>query len=113
MSVCHGNGRDHCCYVNGQPCKFLVENATPERRWSCSLFVELGDWDAVHKDERYLSDVRPDWVAAGTPDCGDWVGPGCCFGGSIDDPTVRATYVMACARLGTPVSVRRMWGVER
>ncbi len=112
MSVCHGNGDDHCCYVNGEVCRFLVENATPSRRWSCGLVVELQDWSLVHSDPRYLEFVRPHWIVAGTPDCGDWVGPGCCYGSSVDDPTVVEAHVQASLRQGTPVSVRRQWGVE-
>lgn len=112
MSKCHGNGSDHCCYVNGVKCPYLVEDSAGPRRWSCGLYVELGDWDLVHADQRYLNDVRPHWLQSGTPDCGDWIGPGCCFGGSVDDPAVRATYVAACGRKGTPVVVRRFWGLN-
>lgn len=75
--------------------------------------VELQDWDLVHADPRYLESVRPHWIVAGTPDCGDWLGPGCCYGNSVDDPDVVASYVEACARIGTPVTIRRQWGVER
>jgi hypothetical protein len=113
MSVCHGNGDTHCCYVNGNVCQFLIQDATPSRRWSCGLFVELEDWALVHTDPRYLESVRPHWIESGTPDCGDWVGPGCCYDSTVDDPRVRATYLQACARAGTPVQIRRFWGVER
>lgn len=58
---------------------FLGENVVPGRRWACTLFVELGSWDAVHADERYKQYVQPVWDAvnasAGSvviPNCGKW-----------------------------------------
>jgi hypothetical protein len=75
---CQGNGEDHCCYLNGGPCHFLEENTVPGRRWSCGLRRELGDWQLVHVDPRYLETVKPRWM--GTPlepyDCGEWPAPG-------------------------------------
>ena len=82
--TCHGNSPDSpCCGVPGHPggmCKFLVD--VPGRAKGCGLFVELGSWDAVHADPRYLAEVRPAWDANAppVPDCGDWRGPGCCYG---------------------------------
>lgn len=84
---CHGNGPDHCCYVRGDPCPFLEVNTIPGRRWVCGLRRELGSWDAVHRDSRYLAEVRPAWDESGTVDCGDFCGfnragdgePQCCF----------------------------------
>lgn len=79
MSECHGNGEDHCCYVNGQVCPFLVENAMG-RRWACGLRIELGSWDEVHRDPRYLEKVKPVWTRFNVDDCGDWQAEGqCCF----------------------------------
>lgn len=74
MSVCHGNGEDHCCYVAGEVCPFLEENTVPGRRWACGLFRELGNWDAVHADPRYLEHVQPAWDQIGIEgySCGDW-----------------------------------------
>lgn len=85
--VCHGNGEDHCCYVDGKVCPFLEENTVSGRRWACGLLRELGTWTAVHGDERYLAEVRPAWDRNGVQDCGDWRGPlrdgsgplQCCF----------------------------------
>lgn len=109
MSVCHGNGEMHCCNVNGKPCKYVSERIVSGRRWACLLFVELGDWSSVHKDERYITDVKSHWMKTGTPDCGDWIGPGCCFGSSIEDKDVFRTYVDASNRYGTPVKVKQFW----
>ena len=67
---CHGNGADHCCYFNGQVCPFLRDDGpkpagSGQRRWVCTLYEELGDWDAVHADQRYLDTVSPLWNGAG------------------------------------------------
>lgn len=55
MSYCTGRGDasgDHCCWVGGRVCEFLVENQDG-RRFACGLMVELGDWDEVIADPRY------------------------------------------------------------
>lgn len=111
MSVCTGNNESHCCYVNGEVCSFLGENIVPGRRWACSLFVELGDWDLVHQDPRYTESVQVNWIKSGTPDCGKWIGPGCCFSGVTSEEDITETYLEACRREGTPVEVREFWGV--
>jgi hypothetical protein len=83
MAVCHGNQPDHCCYVDGERCRYLVEN-TNGRRWACGLFVALGSWDAVHADNGYLEHVQSVWDRAGIESCGAW-GPGtdqCCYAGT-------------------------------
>lgn len=52
------------------------------RRWTCGLYRELGDWDQVHSDPRYLEIVKPVWEEHGVKDCGDF-GPEetqCCWG---------------------------------
>ncbi len=52
---CYGrNAEDHCCYVNGSPCKFLEENTEAGYRWSCGLRRELGCWHKVVNDPRYF-----------------------------------------------------------
>ncbi len=57
---CLGRNKDnHCCYMNGQVCKFLEENSEPGYRWSCGLRRELGSWKAVLQDSRYLNEVQP------------------------------------------------------
>lgn len=88
-SPCTGNGEDHCCYVNGEPCMYLGENVVPGRRWACTLYVRYGNWDDVHLDAGYIENVQSVWDSLGTREdgtpviasCGDW-GPGtnqCCF----------------------------------
>jgi len=69
-----GAGSDHCCYVNGQTCPFLQVDGPSGRRFACGLYVELGDWDAVHADPRYVASVKPHWDAAGVVGCGPWFG---------------------------------------
>lgn len=85
--TCTGNGEDHCCYMFSEPCMFLGENVVPGRRWSCTLLVELGSWDAVHNDKRYKTLVQPVWDAVNErvgavvlPSCGAWEpnGSQCC-----------------------------------
>lgn len=52
---CFGrNLEDHCCYVNGAPCKFLEENTEPNMRWSCGLRRETGSWAKAILDPRYF-----------------------------------------------------------
>lgn len=108
--TCHGNSPDSpCCMVVGEPCLFLVD--VPGRKGGCGLYVELGSWDAVHHDRRYLHHVRPAWIERGVPDCGDWVGPGCCYGPGRT-PESDAAFRKAALRPGTPVEVRRRRGLE-
>ena len=76
--ACHGNGADHCCYWPDAPegpgpdgttvpgvCPFLRQDAKAGRRWSCGLMDELGDWNLVHSDPRYLATLQPLWRGAG------------------------------------------------
>lgn len=67
---CHGNGEDHCCYFGGVVCPFLRDdgpqpNQGGVRRWVCSLMEELGDWNLVHEDQRYLDTVGTMWQGSG------------------------------------------------
>ena len=87
-AFCHGNGEDHCCYLAGQVCPFLRDdgpqpNGAGVRRWVCTLREELGDWDLVHADQRYIDTVGPLWNASGWQmqwaweegvRCGNWPG---------------------------------------
>jgi hypothetical protein len=81
-NVCHGGGTpegDHCCYVAGERCAYLVENVDG-RRWACGLMVELGSWDLVHADPRYAP-IQAEWDKVGIESCGAW-GEGtnqCCY----------------------------------
>ncbi len=74
MPRCDGNTEDHCCYINGQPCLYLEVDTLPDRHWVCGLRRELGAWDAVHTDARYLQNVAPVVRPLGA-DCGDWPPP--------------------------------------
>jgi hypothetical protein len=45
----------------------------PGRRWVCGLRRELGSWESVHVDSRYMEDVRPFWQDYRPElNCGDW-----------------------------------------
>ena len=74
--ICDGNSDDHCCWIQGKVCPHLRENVVEGRRWACGLLVELGSWDKVHSDERYLRDVQPMWTKRGSGDCGSYPGVG-------------------------------------
>jgi hypothetical protein len=63
---------DHCCWVDGEPCRFLETGTVPGRHWVCGLRRELGSWAKVHTDPRYLEHVKPVWRRVGISDCGDW-----------------------------------------
>jgi len=73
--VCEGRGDDHCCYLgkHGGVCRYLVESTGP-RRWVCTLRRELGSWQRVHTDRRYLEHVQPFWdeYRDGSGSCGSW-----------------------------------------
>ena len=77
MPICTGNTSDHCCYLNGTPCVYIEENTVEGRRWACGLFRELGNWDAVHADERYVTTIQPliDMTPFAGFRCGDWPDP--------------------------------------
>ena len=80
MKYCHGNNEGHCCWLGGVLCPFLEENTVEGRRWACGLFRELGDWELVHEDHRYIDKVLPLWMARDELriwadqgcGCGDW-----------------------------------------
>ena len=65
--VCTGQGigNDHCCYLSGQPCPFLVENIAG-RRYACGLRLENDSWPAVIGDPRYRP-VGEHWESIGQP----------------------------------------------
>lgn len=67
---------DHCCWLGGSECRYL-EKEVDGHPYSCALRRELGSWDAVHADARYLAHVRPFWDGfAPHLDCGTWPPPG-------------------------------------
>ena len=70
-----GTGIDHCCYFKGEACQYVIAVNRPPFKWACSLRDELGSWDAVYKDPRYIKNVKPKMsLVAGAEhlDCGDW-----------------------------------------
>jgi len=66
-------GDNHCCWFNGEVCRYLEENSGG-RRWSCSLLKELGDWEMVYADPRYIENIIPLYLAIdiGITRCSDW-----------------------------------------
>lgn len=54
MIVCNGEGwnGDHCCYVRGEVCPYLVENRAG-RRYACGLLIKYGSWDKVNASPEY------------------------------------------------------------
>ncbi len=70
-NLCTGRGDadgDHCCWIHGTVCEFLIENHDG-RRFACGLRVELGSWLKVHADPRY-ADLAIHFADSGL--CGDW-----------------------------------------
>lgn len=74
VTICLGTASDHCCWVARAVCPHLEERTVPGRRWACGLRRELGSWEAVHADARYLTGVKSylETTALGNMDCGDW-----------------------------------------
>ena len=66
-SKCTGQGVDgtHCCWVNGQPCPFLVENVAG-RRYACGLMLRYGTWPVVIRSREYVQ-VGEHWEMIGQP----------------------------------------------
>ena len=68
---CMGNSKDHCCYVKGEPCKYLEKDTVPGRIWACGLMRELQDWDKVINDSRYKEGPGAHFDTLGI-NCKDW-----------------------------------------
>ena len=68
---CSGNAETHCCWLDGQECKYLEENTVEGRRWACGLRRALGDWDLVLESPEYKKDVAPKLEPLGY-NCRDW-----------------------------------------
>lgn len=66
---CHGTKASHCCKVKGGDCKYLRYDYAG-REIACALRVELGDWDAVLNDPRWIRDVKGSWAPG--INCRDW-----------------------------------------
>ena len=71
---CLGNGNDHCCYIRGEPCPFLIFEYVDEtghfRKWACGLRAKYGNWDAVLADPEYQKVTDGAWH--GDLNCRDW-----------------------------------------
>jgi hypothetical protein len=67
---------DHCCWLRGEPCRFLEEDTVPGRRWACGLLRELNSWGAVSADSRWIEHVKPTLDGLGISSCDDFPRPG-------------------------------------
>ncbi len=67
IPTCTGEGadNDHCCYWNGKPCPYLVENVAG-RRYACGVMLKYGSWEAMNVSPEY-EDVGEFWVSASLP----------------------------------------------
>lgn len=71
MPRCSGNTEEHCCWIDGVECIYLETDTIPDRHWVCGLRRELGSWNAVHQDERYLINIKSK-LSPHLGDCGNW-----------------------------------------
>ena len=71
---CHGLNDSHCCWINGTVCPYLEEHTVEGRRWVCGLLRELGTWEKVYTDPRYLATDAAVSFRVHHPGygCGDW-----------------------------------------
>lgn len=67
--VCRATVDNHCCWIPGAGVCPHFDATLPDG--FCSLRAELGSWDAVHEDERYVPQ-RKAFEDAGTPLCGNY-----------------------------------------
>lgn len=98
MSICDGlRSGDHCCWVNGRECDFLIRVDGQPR---CSLLLrflpESGSvaeaWDKVHRSKEYRESAAHSYFVRNMPGygCGDFPqnipeamaipGGRCCYG---------------------------------
>ena len=68
---CAGNSETHCCWLEGQECRYVEENTVPGRRWACGLMRRYGSWGAVLASPEYHADVAPILAPWGYT-CKDW-----------------------------------------
>ena len=72
---CYGTLDDHCCYLKGTPCPFIITDHVDDvgrlRKWACSLRAEYGNWDDVIASDRYNEVVAPVFQPMGI-NCRDW-----------------------------------------
>ena len=71
------NEGDHCCWIEGVACPFLEEETVQGRHWACGLLRELGSWEKVHTDPRYVATLKPIWEQKGIKDCGNYTCENC------------------------------------
>lgn len=68
MLPCSGEGRpngDHCCYLDGVRCPYLVENANG-RRYACSIRLKYDSWEEMNASDEYHY-VGKFWELKGLP----------------------------------------------
>lgn len=65
---------DHCCWLNGEICQYLVEIPEGEFRYRCGLHLKYGSWEDAYASPEYQRDVAPKMAEIGYGDigCGDW-----------------------------------------
>ena len=71
MPSCRGTVDNHCCWLKGVECPYLIRQRDGVRV-SCMLRAELGDWEKVHNDPRYKLLISPHVHEVTGADCGDW-----------------------------------------
>ena len=73
--ICNGTPDFHCCWLHGRECIYLDKDPDPflGRSIACSLLVELGSWDNVYQDQRYIDNVKPELDRMiNVSNCGTW-----------------------------------------
>lgn len=84
VPFCSGNDQEHCCWIDGVECEFLVENdPRVTRRWACGLFLQLLDqfpnktpewiWGKVQAHPGYAR-IGDYLQQKGQDHCGNWRG---------------------------------------
>lgn len=77
MVACLGTTDNHCCWLGGPgQCQYLQKNFET-KEIACGLMVELGTWENVYADSRYINNVKPhlENYRPGL-DCGEYPWPG-------------------------------------
>lgn len=59
MATCQGTPENHCCWVDGVQCFYFEVGTVEGRQIACGLLRELGTWDAVYADPRWIAHVKP------------------------------------------------------
>ena len=69
---CKGRNLDKvCCQTRNWTCPYLEENTELGYRWTCGLRRELGSWDAVLEDMRYIEGPG-EYFKRFNVNCKDW-----------------------------------------